>query len=349
VLDAVTDYLLAPYRSSEVLLASVTGMFRALLDFNSALNWVYLASSLAVAIAVYWSRRDGEPFSVRRMANFLFPAAIYSHRSALVDYRFVAVDLTIRALVYVPLITLCGATMFWLGYKLAIAFAGILSHLPFLGDWPRTAMAMTVVIAVLAVDFCMFLAHYLQHRIPLLWCFHQVHHSAEVLTPITVHRKHPVEDLVFAMIAPALSGMGTALYLVGTGESAELPKLLGVGAGQLVAFMAAYHLRHSHIWLSFGPVLNRVFISPAQHQIHHSKEPRHRNCNYGFLFAFWDSLFGSLYVPRHREDFAIGIADADPADFASVRKLYFLPFAKAAGVLRAWLAMSRKPEASLRR
>ena len=49
---------------------------------------------------------------------------------------------------------------------------------------------------VLAIDLAVWLTHYLQHKVVVLWQFHQVHHSAEVLTPMTVYRMHPV-DLFF--------------------------------------------------------------------------------------------------------------------------------------------------------
>jgi len=52
------------------------------------------------------------------------------------------------------------------------------------------------------------------------------------------------------------------------------------------------NLRHSHIWLSFGS-LERWFISPAQHQIHHSSAEADRDINFGTCLAIWDRLFGS--------------------------------------------------------
>jgi sterol desaturase/sphingolipid hydroxylase (fatty acid hydroxylase superfamily) len=53
---------------------------------------------------------------------------------------------------------------------------------------------------------------------------------------------------------------------------------------------------HSQFWISFGPVFNHIFISPAQHQIHHSVLPQHRDRNMGAIFAFWDYFFGRFYI-----------------------------------------------------
>ncbi|HMQ57251.1 MAG TPA: sterol desaturase family protein, partial [Rhizobiaceae bacterium] len=69
------------------------------------------------------------------------------------------------------------------------------------------------------------------------------------------------------------------------------------------------NFRHTHIWISYGPVLERILISPAQHQIHHSLEVEHHNKNYGEVFAIWDWMFGTLYVPQGRTELRFGLAD----------------------------------------
>jgi len=59
-------------------------------------------------------------------------------------------------------------------------------------------------------------------------------------------------------------------------------------------------------------------------------DPKHLDKNFGFVFSIWDVLFRSLYIPRTKESLRLGIANANPEDFSSVSKLYFLPFVKAA-------------------
>ena len=96
-----------------------------------------------------------------------------------------------------------------------------------------------------------------------------------------------------------------------------------------------HHLQHSRVWLSFGPWLSRLYICPAQHQIHYSRDPRYRDKNSGVKFAVWDALFGTLYVPKEPETLQVGLSDADPRDFTTISKLYFLPFARIARSLIA--------------
>ena len=70
------------------------------------------------------------------------------------------------------------------------AFGSVAS--PRLSAWPA-AVVMTLVLFA-AYEFGYWLDHYFSHNIPFLWEFHKVHHTAEVLTPITNFRVHPVDS-----------------------------------------------------------------------------------------------------------------------------------------------------------
>ena len=146
---------------------------------------------------------------------------------------------------------------------------------------------------------------------------------------MTVYRVHPLEEFVNACVGSALGALGAAIYGGLSQSDVTVITIFGVNVVIFAFHMFAFQLRHSHIWLSYGPVMSRLFISPAQHQIHHSLDPKHWSRNYGLIFAVWDGVFGSLYVPRSREILRLGVP-TDPGDFSSVTKLYFLPFAKAA-------------------
>ena len=62
----------------------------------------------------------------------------------------------------------------------------------------------------------------------------------------------------------------------------------------------------SHIWLSFGP-LNHIFMSPAQHQIHHSRSDKHRDKNLGVALSLWDKIFGTFYQVKGKEFLIFGV------------------------------------------
>jgi sterol desaturase/sphingolipid hydroxylase (fatty acid hydroxylase superfamily) len=88
------------------------------------------------------------------------------------------------------------------------------------------------------------------------------------------------------------------------------------------------NLRHSHVWLAWPPSLGWILGSPANHQIHHSAEERHLDKNFGGVFAIWDWMFGTLYLPREREVFRMGLADGTGTEYSSILRLYGLPFVK---------------------
>jgi sterol desaturase/sphingolipid hydroxylase (fatty acid hydroxylase superfamily) len=319
-------YVLAPFQSQDAFLEAVSGAVTAVTSLKSKTGWLYLLTAVLIAVPVYRFERRKALVRATSFFRFLFPREIYLHRSAIVDYKYVALDRTIKMIVYTPLIT--GLSV--LVYKASVA---VFAWLPALGLSPAAVLAGTIAVPILVVvigDLGFFLSHYLMHRIPVLWCFHEVHHSAEVLTPVTVYRMHPVEELVTNMVAGFLAGIGAAVYTSATKNQVSLPTMLGVNVVQFLFFSVAFQLRHTHVWLSYGRYLSWIFISPAQHQIHHSTDPKHWDKNYGFIFAVWDAMLGSLYVPKAREMLRFGVPNANPDDFSSVARLYFLPFAKAA-------------------
>jgi len=159
--------------------------------------------------------------------------------------------------------------------------------------------AMTLAL-FLAYEFAYWVDHYLKHRIPLLWEFHRVHHTAETLSPLTVFRMHPVDSLVFvnilALAIGATDGALRHVFGAGTQEWAWSD----TNAILVVFVFAIVHLQHSHIDMRFGGWLGRLVLSPAHHHIHHSTLPEHFNSNLGSCLAVWDWMFGTLVLPQPR-------------------------------------------------
>ncbi len=170
-----------------------------------------------------------------------------------------------------------------------------------------------------AGDLSRYLLHRAMHEVAPLWQLHQVHHSAEVLTPLTHHRIHPLEGLLYEVRGALVSGaIGGALFWLSRGAATQWT-FLGV-AGIGVCFDAALgNLRHSHVWLPLGR-LERFVISPAQHQMHH--ELGVTRCNYGTWLAWWDRWGGTWRPAGDAPPKAFGIADEErnhaPDDLLSV-------------------------------
>jgi sterol desaturase/sphingolipid hydroxylase (fatty acid hydroxylase superfamily) len=155
-------------------------------------------------------------------------------------------------------------------------------------------------------DFSRFFTHYIFHKVPFLWRFHRVHHSAEVLTPITLHRSHPVESVIMFFRNILTYSISTAIFIYLYRTQLSGYEILGVNALGLSFNFALSNLRHSHVPVKFG-ALESIFISPYQHQLHHSNSPEHFNKNYGICLSIWDKLFGSLLKSKGQKIKAFGL------------------------------------------
>jgi len=314
-----------PFESWEAFVATLSRGPSVFLSLESKTGLLYLIAGFLTALAVYYIYRRELPEEYRGSAlSYIFPRSIYTHPSAIVDYKFVGFDLLVRFFIYFPLVAGTGQLV----YVMLNSFEVDLSFGLFVESHYYVRLAIVTLIGIAALDFSVFFSHYLLHKIPFLWPFHEVHHSAEVLTPVTVHRNHPMDDMVNGIVYGVVGGSLAATYTAVSGNVVSELTIFGLNIFTFAYYISVYQLRHSHIWLSYGPIMSHIFVSPAQHQIHHSIDRKHWNKNYGFTFAIWDWMFGCLYVPKEREEIKFGVPEVDPADFSTVPRLYFLPFAK---------------------
>jgi len=290
---------------------------------SSRLFLAYLVSSFLIAVIAHAVSTRGSGRDANPVADIL-PRDVYLHRSAVVDYWYFAVNAVLSALMLAP----------FAGIPLAVGDlastilrdAGLAANGSPVASWLVDLLGTFVLFVV--ADFASFLVHFWFHRLPFLWEFHKVHHSAEVMTPVTVLRMHPIDDLVTLLVGGVLLGITDSVLRVCIAPNFSPVGLYGIAIFTFLFYVFGYNLRHSHVWVSYGPLLSRILISPAQHQIHHSKAKRHWNKNYGFMFAVWDWLFGSLYVPKERETLEFGLGTTEDGEYSSVLRLYGLPFVK---------------------
>ncbi len=141
-----------------------------------------------------------------------------------------------------------------------------------------------LIAGILLLDLCSYGFHNMQHRIPLLWRFHRVHHSDLALNTSSSLRFHPVEvvlnqGLMF-MVATLITGASMGSFIIyGT---IALPLII---------------MQHSNIkfpnWIeNYGRL---IFATPGWHKIHHSDEQKFTDSHYGDVFTFWDRIFGTWH------------------------------------------------------
>ncbi|MCS6948217.1 MAG: sterol desaturase family protein [Steroidobacteraceae bacterium] len=299
------------------------------------LNGVFVASAVVLALWFYVRHAGGrQPFSLREFWRFLAPREVFLHRSALVDYKFYVLNSLLLRYLRVGTHVAAFVGVFQIADAVHSALIAIFGARAAATAPPAVVLVAYSFCMVVAVDFAKFFAHYLQHKVTILWEFHKVHHSAQVLTPITNFRLHPVDLLLEQLLAAALTGAVAGGFRYFYSDGLVEITVLNIGVIYFLYFLAA-NLRHSHIPLAFGYRTSHIFSSPYMHQIHHSCEQRHWDKNYALIFSFWDWLFGSLYIPREREQFRLGLPGGENTRFDSVWNLYAEPFVGAArAVLR---------------
>jgi len=268
-------------------------------DPSRRLFWGAIVSSLLLA-SLATARQRGE-WNLRRQLSALFAREYWMTRETGEDLALLFFNNAMRALILLPI----------LGGHLAMTLVvgGILQD--HLGDAPDIVLPGLVIagfyglVFFLAEDLSRFLLHKSMHNLPVLWRFHRLHHDTTTLTPLTIYRVHPIESALYFGRALVVFGLVSGAFIWFFGRQLTTFDVLGVGVAGFLFNLAGANLRHSHVWLSFGP-LERWFISPSQHQLHHSK--RHGHANLGTCLAVWDRASGTWLGAGPPQALQFGIA-----------------------------------------
>jgi sterol desaturase/sphingolipid hydroxylase (fatty acid hydroxylase superfamily) len=174
--------------------------------------------------------------------------------------------------------------------------------------------AVAFVLSFLLMDLTFYWWHVANHRVPLLWRFHNVHHIDPDLDVSTAFRFH------FGEVA--LSSAFRVLQIGAIGLSAP-----AFAVYELV-FQANTLFHHSNVRLpvAFERLLNLVLVTPRMHGVHHSQERAETDSNYSVVFSWWDRLHGSRSRDVPQAEIVIGVpAYSDPKDNTFLNAL-LLPF-----------------------
>lgn len=187
---------------------------------------------------------------------------------------------------------------------------GVLNHfqVPF---W------LAVLLAVMVMDFVIWLQHVMVHAVPALWRLHRVHHADLDYDLTTGSRFHPLEIVLSMLIKFAtITVLGPPVVAVVIFE---------------VLLNAAAMFNHGNIRLPAGldRLLRWVIVTPDMHRVHHSVEIDETNSNFGFNLALWDRLFGTYRAqPRAGQvGMTMGIhGHTDPREVARLDHMLLMPF-----------------------
>ena len=282
---------------------------RKLISPEERLFWPYLLGSLAIALGL-WLWRGG-PRTVG-FWSWLVPRGGLRSASARLDLTLALAWGGLKTLLHALLvatpfsISSLGAVLWCLSQLDAQLGPATPWHVS-----TTTLMWSYALVLFVAWDAARYGLHRLLHGVDALWQLHQVHHSATVLTPLTLHRSHPGEAVLYTLSQWAVTVLVTTVAVRLLGAGAVPMEVLGVNAFGFVFSLLGGNLRHCHAAIAYPNWLERIVISPAQHQLHHSKDRALQGCNYGVWLACWDRLAGSLRHGSADQVVDFGVATAD--------------------------------------
>jgi sterol desaturase/sphingolipid hydroxylase (fatty acid hydroxylase superfamily) len=184
-------------------------------------------------------------------------------------------------------------------------------------NFAQTSSWLAIPIAVIAMDFVIWLQHVMVHAVPALWRLHRVHHADLDYDLTTGARFHPMEIILSMLIKFA------TIMVLG-------PPVVAVILFEVILNgMALFN--HGNVRLPAGldRVLRWIVVTPDMHRIHHSVEDDEANSNFGFNLSWWDRLFGTYRdQPRHgHEGMTLGIHGyRQPREVSWLPGLLALPF-----------------------
>jgi len=233
-----------------------------------------------------------------------FMLRLFLHPSSLVDLKLIIV----RAIVKV----VCIASIPFSAKLIAVKVVGlaytVYGQPPFILTDPSLVIPYSFCFLLIS-DFSRYLLHRFMHSTSILWRFHQLHHSAEVLTPFSLYRTHPVEQMlqwIRSLLVIGITAGGFAWLSMG---KASIWTLYGVPGVMIIFTVLGANLRHSHAWIQYPDWLEYVLISPAQHQQHHSVESEKQRSNYGSVLSIWDLIARSLKRSKEGKPKAFGLLE----------------------------------------
>ena len=164
-----------------------------------------------------------------------------------------------------------------------------LLHYFSLPGWAATALA------VLLLDYSLWHWHWLNHKVPLFWRFHRVHHMDADMDAFTGLRFHAGE------LGLSLGYRALQIAVIGASP-------LAVGLWQLILFVCVlFHHSNTRLPLAFERGLARVIVTPRMHGVHHSIIRREADNNYCSILSLWDRLHGTLRLAIPQREIVIGV------------------------------------------
>ncbi len=149
------------------------------------------------------------------------------------------------------------------------------------------------VLAYLLYDFTVFFIHFLGHKVRILWCIHGVHHTAEEMN-LTVVARGSIFDVFF-----------TPFNFIWLPILGFHPFMIFVIEPVARLYATLTHINEKYVWKHKW--LEKIFVTPSVHRVHHAKNHVYLDRNYGETFSIWDRLFKTFQKEIKEEKIEYGV------------------------------------------
>jgi len=219
------------------------------------------------------------------------------------DYGFNILISVTAIVVAIPVGVFAGIASAWIGHHLPwhrLAFPFLDSQAG--GLLGGIAEVLSLIFVPLLIHDCWFYwSHRLEHKIGPLWEFHKLHHGDRAMNCTAFARDHFLQNTWRAFFSIFTAGLIFDLPAIDAGRAAAYSGLF---------FMCLSMFYHSAIRVEL-PYLDRVFVTPQVHRIHHSLDSRHFNRNFADIFPLFDIVFGTFQKPQPGQFEETGLPDGE--------------------------------------
>ena len=219
----------------------------------------------------------------------------------------IVVNISITVLVFISASIFISPLAKSIIHPTSIHGFGLLSLLPL-------NSILLFVIGFLLMDLTFYYWHRLNHELPLLWRFHNVHHIDPDLDVTTSMRFHVVEiaySSLFRLVQLSLIGIEPLTFVC-----------------YEFVFQASTFFQHSNIKLPirFERLINKIIVTPRMHGIHHSNYRNETNSNYSVIFSFWDRLHRTIQLNVPQQSVTVGVPGFKHLQDNTFKNLMLMPF-----------------------
>lgn len=176
--------------------------------------------------------------------------------------------------------------------------------------------AVEIILAILLLDYTLWIWHFLMHRVPFLWRFHLVHHVDRDLDSTTSIRFH-FGELVLSIVyrAAQITLIGASVYSLWLWQTILFVSIL-------------FHHSNLRLPVNFERRLVRLIVTPRMHGIHHADRRERTDSNWSSILSIWDVLHGTFRYDVPDEEITIGVPAWQNASDVTIARILVLPFRK---------------------